>query len=397
MRPRHRDRLRPDDRHDGPAPTLLTFNAKDDCCFAAPHALPPLLDAARPIFALYGKEPNLRSHVNHDPGTHNYQVDNRQALYRMLGDHFFPGDKATTPRKSPARRRSRRPRSWKSRCPPDNLSLHSLALSLSRSLPRDDDFPKDKDAARGRRDDRRARLRSLLHARTFDAEAEKVGSDEHEGLKVTYWRLRLGNTWSVPVVELVLGETKSTALMIADEGRKSLADRVKSALGRGERVLVVDPFYVGESKPADHDYLWALMLATVGDRPLGLQAGELAAVARWGKAGGRDRPLSLVSRGRRTSVMALAAAALEDSAIDEVNAVEPLGSLKELIEAKTSYTAAPELFCFGLLQEFDVRQLAALSAPRKVAFETPSDRARRELAGLKGWYATWGIDGDPFP
>src|SRR3954452_10148284 len=36
-----------------PRPTLLTFNAKDNCCFAAGHALPPLLEAARPIFALY--------------------------------------------------------------------------------------------------------------------------------------------------------------------------------------------------------------------------------------------------------------------------------------------------------------------------------------------------------
>jgi hypothetical protein len=32
-----------------PRPTLLTYNSKDDCCFASGHALPPLVDAARPI------------------------------------------------------------------------------------------------------------------------------------------------------------------------------------------------------------------------------------------------------------------------------------------------------------------------------------------------------------
>ena len=32
-------------------PTLLTYNAADDCCFKAGHALPPLVEAARPIFA----------------------------------------------------------------------------------------------------------------------------------------------------------------------------------------------------------------------------------------------------------------------------------------------------------------------------------------------------------
>src|SRR5215468_11258276 len=76
-----------------PRPTLLTYNSKDDCCFESGYALPPLLDAARPVFKLYGKENNLRSHVNDDPGDHNFGKDNRQALYRMLGDHFFDSKK----------------------------------------------------------------------------------------------------------------------------------------------------------------------------------------------------------------------------------------------------------------------------------------------------------------
>ena len=32
-----------------PRAALLTFNAKDNCCFAADHALTPLLEAASPI------------------------------------------------------------------------------------------------------------------------------------------------------------------------------------------------------------------------------------------------------------------------------------------------------------------------------------------------------------
>jgi hypothetical protein len=64
-----------------PRDALLTFNAKDNCCFASPHALPPLLNAATPIFNLYKKPKGLRWHVNHDPGNHNFGQDNRQALY----------------------------------------------------------------------------------------------------------------------------------------------------------------------------------------------------------------------------------------------------------------------------------------------------------------------------
>src|SRR5438477_4705995 len=74
-----------------PRPTLLTFNSKDDCCFASGHALQPLLEAAKPIFALYGAENALRSHVNDVPGTHNYEKENREEFYKMAGDFFFPG------------------------------------------------------------------------------------------------------------------------------------------------------------------------------------------------------------------------------------------------------------------------------------------------------------------
>jgi len=74
-----------------PRPTLLTFNSKDDCCFASGHALTPLMEAARPIFGLYGAENALRSHVNDVPGTHNYEKENREEFYKMAGDFFFPG------------------------------------------------------------------------------------------------------------------------------------------------------------------------------------------------------------------------------------------------------------------------------------------------------------------
>ncbi|MCP4172507.1 MAG: hypothetical protein GY758_17230, partial [Fuerstiella sp.] len=59
-----------------PRPALLTKNAEDDCCFKAEHALPPLLQAAQPIYKLYGKPAHLRYHINHDPGDHNFGQDN---------------------------------------------------------------------------------------------------------------------------------------------------------------------------------------------------------------------------------------------------------------------------------------------------------------------------------
>lgn len=50
-----------------PRPLLLTFNAKDNCCFRADHALQPLLDAATPVYHAVGKPGALHYHVNLSP------------------------------------------------------------------------------------------------------------------------------------------------------------------------------------------------------------------------------------------------------------------------------------------------------------------------------------------
>ncbi|MFM7319063.1 MAG: alpha/beta hydrolase family protein, partial [bacterium] len=67
-----------------PQPTLLTFNAKDNCCFRADHALPPLLAAAKPVYDQLKAGDKLDTHVNQVPGDHNFLEDNRKALYRFM-------------------------------------------------------------------------------------------------------------------------------------------------------------------------------------------------------------------------------------------------------------------------------------------------------------------------
>jgi hypothetical protein len=89
----------------------------------------------------------------------------------------------------------------------------------------------------------------------------------------------------------------------------------------------------------------------------------------------------------------VAASAAERSAGVELH--DPLGSLKELIERNGTYREDADLFCFGLLELLDVKQLAALIAPRPVIVRRVSERAPSGLAGLKGWYALLGADFDP--
>ncbi len=70
-----------------------------------------------------------------------------------------------------------------------------------------------------------------------------------------------------------------------------------------------------------------------------------------------------------------------------------LGSLKEIIEKNWTVRERPELFCFGLLEEFDIVQILALVAPRPAVLRDASSRVRGELTPLKAWYGT--VGGDP--
>src|SRR5262249_45165528 len=192
----------------------------------------------------------------------------------------------------------------------------------------------------------------------------------------------LDDAWTVPVVELVRGEPKGTSLLFNEAGRRADPVNAERLLAAGQRVLAVDPFYFGECK-LERDYLWALLVASIGDRPLGLQASQLAAVAR-GSRREHKSPITLVAIGPPASANPSVAAAWEEQAIAQVELHGSLGSLKEVIEQNRSFEQMPELFCFGLLEAFDLNRLAMLTAPRPVVFVQPSKRAQTEMAGLKG-------------
>jgi dienelactone hydrolase len=372
-----------------PRPALLTYNIKDNCCFAADHALPPLLDAARPVFRLHGKELNLRPHVNHRPGTHNFDRENREAFYRMVGDFFYPGVAEYDSYEIPSDAEVKTLDQLKVDLPADNANFTTLAASLSRELPRGAELPSDRGAATQWQRDRRAKLRQVVAAKDLSVEADKVDASDADGLTTTSWRLRIAGGLSVPATELIRGEPKGTTLLVGDAGRKGLAAHAERLLTAGRRVIAVDPFYFGESRPAHHDYLFALHIATIGERPLGVQASQLAAVARWA-ARHKTGPVTLAAVGPRSSVAALVAVGIEEQAIAGVELNESLGSLKEVLEKNSTFDQSPELFCFGLLQDFDVRPLAALVAPRPVKFTQPSDRVKTEMQPLKAWYETLG-------
>jgi hypothetical protein len=337
-----------------PRPTLLTFNSKDDCCFASGHALAPLMEAAKPIFALYGSENALRSHINDVPGTHNYEKENREEFYKMAADFFFTG-KQVDYREIECSSELKTKEELAVELPAENESFHSLALKLSRDLPRKAD-PTQK---------RIDRLKKLVAWKDLNGTAESAGVEEKDGISVHRWKLRMADAWSVPCVELSRAGAKGTVIVVSDGGRTTADERVNKALAAGNRVLAIDPFYLGESKIEQRDYLFALLMLTIGDRPLGLQASQLSAAVRWTLQKHELEEVSIVAIGPRSSTFALIAAALEP-AIKEVELNQPLSTLREVIEKDWTMDKTPEMFCFGLLAEFDLKDIEAMVEPRFV-------------------------------
>ena len=397
-----------------PRSLLLTYNAKDECCFEGGYALPPLLEAAQPVFKLFGQEGRLRSHMNYDPGTHNYEQDNREAFYRMVGDCFYPGDASFDVRELPSAAEVKTREQLDVPLPQPNGNFNSLARALCKDLPRATKAPTGGAALRKWQQKQRTRLREVVKAKDYTVQqATAVRREESMGVQVTDWRLGVGGlgvrpssgaaasgsrptsehpsrptlswaaapedgrtpvaesrcarSWTLPATELAPNRPKGVTLLIGDGGRRSLTNQVTRLLASGQRVVAIDPFYFGESKPPQRDYLWALLVSAVGDRPLGLQASQVAAVARWLRAEHAGEPITVCAFGPRSSTVALVAAALEEKTVARVKLHDAFPSLKAVIEQNHSFEEMPEMFCFGLLEAFDLDQLKTLAATEVVA------------------------------
>ncbi len=331
-----------------PRPTLLTYNVKDNCCFESGYALPPLVDAAAPIFRLLGHTNSLRSHVNYDPGTHNFEVDNRQALYRMFGDHFYGATVDFNATEIPSEDELKTAEQLMVEIPGANEDFHTLANSLSQTLPTSPPSGVD---------ELRRRLRQVVKAHDYSVAATEVSRSQGTDFTAIGWKLKMDEQWTVPVREFVPHAPSASAILVGDSGTSALAAKASELLRERYRVCIIDPFYFGESKIKEKDWLFALLVATVGERPLGLQASQIAATARWIRSRHASEQISLVSVGPRSSVFTTVAAVLEPTAIHDLKQYDALESLKQVIDRNMSVVDAPELFCFGLLELCDLPHL----------------------------------------
>ena len=344
-----------------PRPLLLTYNAQDECCFVPDQILPRLERIGRAAYQLCEVPEHFAIHINHDPGTHNFDQDNREAFYRQIHEHLIP-EASLEPVEMPVDDSEILSEDALAvPMPEKNLTLHQLALKLSESLP---------DAGEQSPQNRRDRLAEVVRHQSYDIQDELIEESQTDDAVIRRVLLRLGTDWTLPAVEFRPGDFKGTTVLISDWGKQSLTAEIDALLAAKQRVVAVDLLGFGEADagpdPGGNDDVMLVLLATVGERPLGIQSGQLAAVFDWANASAQKRPADVVAVGPRCSTIALVAAAIHPEAIGTLTTHRARASLRELIEENLAVDDAPEQFCFGLLKEFDIPQLHDLIGADRV-------------------------------
>jgi len=356
-----------------PRPTLFVYNTEDDACFRSTAVRPAIYDAIVPFFALYGKRGDFEWHENSDPGTHNYQLDNRTAAYGFFSRQFHLPPIAEDPAIA------NEVKSYEELAvglPAGNLTIVGLARQLADQIKRE---PVSSDAAALEQE--RAVLKKIVRYRpaTIDrawitAVTKHLGVESEARLFNMKDGLSSNGVWLKAID--ASGGTPGT-IVLDDAGRGQSAVYAADRVNRGEQVLAVDLPFHGVSWHKDTAWMfeptWLLEqnLYATGDRPLGIEAAHLIALANWLKqqAAGRIR---LEVTGMRNQVVALVASALNPSLFSEIVIRGGMPSLRYLVDKPVKYSEAPDLFCLDLYKFTDLDRLAALSAPTSVKYP-PAD------------------------
>jgi dienelactone hydrolase len=350
-----------------PRPTLLTYNAEDDCCFRAMMVKPRIYDAIKPFFKLSGKEDLLTWHENRDPATHNYEIDNRLADYSFFTKQFglplFDSENGI-----PAEIRDYE--ELKAGLPDDNLTILDLARKMGKEINREP-IPSDVSAKAGWANSQRSKLRETVRYKPVDVQdVWGVAVAKHQDIQSVSYLFSMSNQLSVNGMWLrsILqsSDAAPVTIVLNDKGIQTSKDPVSYNFSRGDQVLALDLMFMGSEWKNAAIFGFAQMLDSVGDRTIGLQAAQLIRIARWAKQRAGVAKIKIDATGIRSQGITLVAAGLEPDLFSDIRIREGMHSLSYLLDKPVAFDQAPELFCLDLYKNFDIDSLEALTAPAKI-------------------------------
>ena len=141
-----------------------------------------------------------------------------------------------------------------------------------------------------------------------------------------------------------------------------LHSEILELVAGGQSVLALDPTLIGQALPGGPIAADAMVMGTVGERPLGVQVAQVLAAAESFGTSHAIESFDAVTFGPRAGLAVLCAAALRPSRFSRLSPSNMPDTLKAFLQAGASYDQTPEIYCFGLLESFDRKDLEQLAA-----------------------------------
>lgn len=359
-----------------PRPTLLLYNQKDDCCFVAERAESAVYHPAIPFFQLFEKTADFVYYENKDPGTHNYDLDNREQFYRFVKKHYALLD--STESEIPSEAELLTAEQLTVGLPEGNANFFTLAKTYLESLPKYPVPMTDDTEQEQWQESARLRLQQVLRLSPLADDGimadQLLERESRNSVKIERYQLRTTDQLTLPLMvfypDQLQHQNQNIVIALADGGQTQMKDRIQKEISLGNTVIIVDLLFIGESVPAGiSPWQYAMLIATVGKRPLGIQVRQLQLLVEWVCQKYQVPQISLQSQGWNSGIVVLAASGLSPGRVKRINATEALVDLKVLINQHLDYENYPALFCFGLLEEFNVPELMALSSRVEIQYE----------------------------
>jgi len=350
-----------------PRPTLLIHNAEDDCCFRAPLVKPYIYDDVQPFFGLFGKEDAFAWYENTDPSTHNYQLDNRLQAYRFFSKHF---GLAPIEKEIPVESEVKSYDDLVVGLPEGNLTILGLARKLAREISYQP-APASAGARSQWATSERSKLNTVVRYKPVAVEhAWALMNTKNKGVETRSYQFIFTNGLSATGVwarAITSPDGSPATIVLNDKGKKEVARPASDRLNRAEQILAADLVFTGDAAPKQEDLEeFPLMMATTGERALGMEGAQLIALAQWLKKNFGARSIRLETFGIRNQVAALIAADLAPGLFSEVVIRAGMPSLKYLLDTPVKFESAPDLFCLDLYKQFDIDRLAVIAEPARV-------------------------------
>jgi hypothetical protein len=346
-----------------PRPSLLIYNAQDNCCFQAARTLPAIYDPVVPVYELYGAESGFRFHINEDPGTHNYGEDNRRQFYKFVDEYLLP-NADWNDEELPTEGEILPVEQTNVGLPEGNLSIVTTAIRIAKSIERPAiPAPESFSFAKWQQEQRDV-LQEMLRYKPINLTGTKEDIFDEHGKRYTAYQFKSADwTFAATGVNTTTAQNSSLHIVMDDNGLPATKERLTALANEGNHAVAIAPlFQVGTSPRPGNDWQYSMLVNGTGERALALQAGQLATLCRWFRAAHGTKSITVHTRGTESGLIALTAAALNPDLIDATDITDMPTSLIDVMESRAKYTRSPSLFNFGFLRHFDFDTLRAMAA-----------------------------------